>query len=56
VEFSGKRVKRGEYVSGKGIKIHADVNAAWNILQKSKPSRRGPRGIIVMPQKLKFGF
>ncbi len=56
VEFSGKRTKRGEYVSRRGIKIHADVNAAWNILQKSKPPTWGPRGIIVMPQKLVFSF
>ncbi len=56
VEFSGKRTKRGEYVSRRGIKIHADVNAAWNILQKSNFPIRETRGIIVMPQRLKFGF
>ena len=36
--FSGHRVKRGEYVSRNGSRIHADVNAAWNILRKCKPS------------------
>ncbi len=31
---SGKRVKRGLYVSSNGIKINADANAAANILRK----------------------
>ena len=36
IKFSGKRVKRGLYRSGKGILINADVNGALNILRKSK--------------------
>ena len=36
--FSGKRVRRSLYVSKNGIKMHADVNGAYNILVKSKQS------------------
>ena len=32
--FSGKRIKRGLYVSGNGTKINADVNGSLNILRK----------------------
>lgn len=32
--FSGKRIKRGLYMSGDGIKLNADQNAAINILRK----------------------
>lgn len=35
VEFSGKRVQRGLYITYKGNQINADVNAALNILRKS---------------------
>lgn len=33
--FSGKRVKRGLYITSEGKEINADVNAALNILSKS---------------------
>ena len=33
-KFSGKRIKRGLYKSSNGVLIHADVNAAYNILRK----------------------
>lgn len=33
-QFSGKRVKRGLYLTGDGIKVNADENAAINILRK----------------------
>ena len=44
--FSGKRTKRGLYISKLGIKINADLNAALNILRKSKPDAKwiGSRG------------
>lgn len=32
--FSGKRIHRGLYMSGDGIKVNADVNGALNILRK----------------------
>ena len=35
--FSGKRVKRAWYISKDGLKIHADVNAGYNIGRKSNP-------------------
>ncbi|NJO00881.1 MAG: IS200/IS605 family element transposase accessory protein TnpB [Bacteroidia bacterium] len=35
--FSGKRVKRGLYVSKFGKKINADVNGAYNLLRKETP-------------------
>jgi putative transposase len=34
IKFSGKRIKRGLYKSSNGTLIHADVNAAYNILRK----------------------
>ncbi|MBX9258071.1 IS200/IS605 family element transposase accessory protein TnpB [Desmonostoc muscorum CCALA 125] len=35
--FSGRRVQRAWYVSQDGLKIHADVNASFNIGRKSNP-------------------
>ncbi|MDZ8257656.1 transposase [Nostoc sp. ChiQUE01b] len=35
--FKGLRVKRAWYVSSPGLKIHADVNGAFNIGRKSNP-------------------
>lgn len=35
--FSGKRVKRGMYMSKANILINADVNGAYNILRKGNP-------------------
>ena len=35
-EFKGKRIKRGLYKTSKGKLINADVNAAANIIRKSK--------------------
>ena len=35
-EFKGKRIKRGLYKTLNGILINADVNAACNIIRKSK--------------------
>ena len=35
--FSGKRIKRGLYVSADGIKIHADINGSANIIRKEFP-------------------
>ena len=34
--FSGKRIKRGLYITSKKLSVNADVNAALNILNKSK--------------------
>lgn len=35
-KFSGTRIHRGQYQTGKGRKLNADVNGALNILRKSK--------------------
>ncbi len=35
--FSGRRIQRAWYVSKSGFKIHADVNAGYNIGRKSNP-------------------
>jgi transposase len=35
-KFKGKRIKRGLYKTQKGKIINADVNAAANIIRKSK--------------------
>ncbi|MEH2380992.1 MAG: transposase [Nostoc sp.] len=35
--FSGRRIQRAWYVSKGGFKIHADVNASFNIGRKSNP-------------------
>ena len=45
--FSGKRIKRGLYVSKKGICINADLNAALNILRKGNPEAKwiGSKGV-----------
>lgn len=37
-KFSGKRIKRGLYLSSSGKKINADVNGAYNILVKQFPN------------------
>ena len=34
--FSGKRISRGQYRTGEGKVLNADVNGALNILKKSK--------------------
>ena len=34
-EFSGKRIKRGIYITKTGYRLHADCNGALNILKKS---------------------
>jgi putative transposase len=50
-KYMGKRVKRGLFVSQNGIKINADVNAAYNILIKAIPNAfaDGIEGVVVHP-------
>lgn len=54
--FSGYRKHRGEYVSKNGLIIHADVNAAWNIARKCKPSIGWCSGVVVTPERLKITY
>lgn len=37
-KYSGKRIKRGLYLTKNNIEVNADVNASLNILRKSKPN------------------
>ena len=60
-KFSGKRVKRGLYITSNGQQINADVNAALNILKKSNISEfaqkqipRNARGKVTIPSKIRF--
>lgn len=54
--FSGKRTKRGLYISKEGIKINADLNAALNILRKGKPDAKklGVSGVNTPKRTLLF--
>lgn len=54
--FSGVRVSRGNYRSYCGGMIHADVNGAWNILRKCKPSIGWSSGVVGYPENLKIVF
>lgn len=55
--FSGMRVSRGEYRSGSGKMIHADVNAAWNILRKKCKLSIGQYSrVVAYPENLKIKF
>jgi len=53
-QYSGQRVKRGEFISAQGMHIHADVNGSYNILRKALPSAfsRGIKGVVVRPRRL----
>ena len=56
--FSGKRTKRGLYVSQEGIKINADLNAALNIYKKGNPDaeRIGTKGWNTPKRTYLFGM
>jgi IS605 OrfB family transposase len=53
-EYCGRRVRRAEFVSAQGLPIHADINAAYNILRKGLPSAfaRGIQGVVVRPVRV----
>jgi IS605 OrfB family transposase len=59
--FSGKRVSRSWYISRDGVKIHADVNGAFNIGRKVIPTafdclksiiQRDRRCLVVHPRRI----
>ena len=54
VEYKGKRIKRGLFVSANGTKINADINGGANILRKEIPTAfaNGIEGLVVNPIKL----
>ena len=55
-EFYNKkrRVRRGLFVSNKGIKINADVNAAFQIMKKVFPNvfTEGIEGVVLHPVRV----
>ncbi|DAZ85540.1 TPA_asm: transposase [Altiarchaeum virus] len=52
--YAGKRTSRGMFVSRAGIKINADVNAAYNIIKKAIPNAyvNGIEGVGLHPVRL----
>ena len=53
--YLGRRIKRGEFVSAKGVHINADVNGSLNIMRKAIPTafgKRGIKGIVVCPVRV----
>jgi len=56
VEFSGKRGPRGLYTSAAGVQIHADVNAAYNIMRKACPASLGTKGAGIRPYPVTRGI
>jgi len=58
--YTGKRVKRGLFLSATGVLINADVNAAFNILLKGDPqalpsrSVGGVGGYVVYPLRVSY--
>ncbi len=55
--FSGRRIKRGLYVSKEGKKINADLNATLNILRKGNPKTKklGYSGVNTPKRTYLFG-
>ena len=53
-EPSGRRVKRGLYVTNNGITLNADINGSYNILVKAFPKAFGigDREVLVTPRKV----
>ena len=55
--YSGKRIKRGLYLTGNGTLINADINGALNILRKSKVvglSALYSRGVVDTPKRIRL--
>ena len=56
ISFSGKRIKRGLYKSGKECLINADINGSYNIMRKEVGDVVLPtdRGFVFNPIKISF--
>ena len=54
VTFSGKRIKRGLYITSIGQLINSDVNASYNILRKAIPNAfsNGIESCVVGPMRV----
>jgi putative transposase len=54
--FSGKRLTRGMYRAGSGLRFNADVNGSYNILRKASPDAFQGKGVedgvVVHPMRL----
>ncbi len=56
-EYKGRRIKRGTFETANGTLIHADLNAAYNIITKAIPEAfaNGIEGIGLYPRSLSIG-
>ena len=55
--YSGTRIKRGLYQTGKGVLINSDINGALNILRKSNVvglSALYRRGVVDTPKRIRL--
>jgi len=52
--YMGRRIKRGIFRSADGTLIHADLNAAYNVIRKAAPEAcaDGIEGIGLYPRSL----
>ena len=56
--YAGRRRPRGLFTSAQGYRLHADINAAYNILIKSDPNALPPRsadgvgGYVIYPRRV----
>ena len=52
--YIGKRIKRGLFISSKGICINADVNGSANVIRKAIPNAfaDGIEGVVVRPVRI----
>jgi putative transposase len=54
-KYIGRRIKRGLFKTGNGLKINADANGSLNIMRKVVPEFfEGDRGFAVNPKKVTF--
>jgi putative transposase len=53
-QYSGRRVKRGLFLTSTGKRLNADVNGAYNMIVKVVPNAfsNGREGVVVHPVRL----
>ena len=53
--YKGKRIKRGLFVSSRGVKINADINGSLNIMVVGLKQLNVKRDVLVLePANLRF--
>ena len=53
--YKGKRIKRGLFVSNRGVKINADINGSLNIMVVGLKQLNVKRDVLVLePANLRF--